>query len=68
MRLVTSQWLYSKSAKLHASETTMEFNPYWPFPQYDEQGKRLLPPGWTDKPTRQDELKQLADDVGEALL
>jgi len=46
----------------------MEFNPYWPFPQYDEQGKRLLPPGWTDKPTRQDELKQLADDVGEALL
>lgn len=21
-------------------------NPFWPFPQFDEQGKQLLPAGW----------------------
>lgn len=45
-----------------------EFNPNWPFPQWDEDGKRLLPPGWNDKPTRAQECERLADEVGEALL
>jgi hypothetical protein len=53
---------------LHASETTMEFNPTWPFPQYDENGKQILPPGWFNKPTKQQEHQELLGDVGEALL
>jgi hypothetical protein len=58
-----------KSAILHASETTMkEFNPNWPFPQYDEDGNRLLPLGWQDKPTAAQRAQELADEVGEALL
>lgn len=23
-----------------------EYDPSWPFPQYDEDGKQLLPPDW----------------------
>lgn len=45
-----------------------QYNPYWPFPQYDANGRQLLPPGWSKTPSRSDELKQLADEVGEALL
>lgn len=27
-----------------------QYNPNWPFPQYDENGKQLLPPDWFKKP------------------
>lgn len=45
-----------------------EFNPNWPFPQYDEDGRQLLPPGWFDKPTPAQRAAEMLDDVGEALL
>ena len=44
------------------------FNPNWPFPQYDADGKQILPPGWTNKPTPAQRAAELFDDVGEALL
>lgn len=54
---------------MHASETTMkEFNPNWPFPQYDEDGNRLLPTGWFDKPTPAQAVAEMIDNFGEALL
>lgn len=28
---------------------TPRFDPHWPFPQYDNNGRRLLPPGWGKK-------------------
>ena len=40
------------------------YDPYWPFPQYDTQGKQLLPP----KQTRKQEQDALFDEVGEATL
>lgn len=49
-------------------ETRKEYNPYWPFPQYDEQGRQLLPADWDKKPTRAEEQQRMLDDVGEALL
>jgi hypothetical protein len=45
-----------------------EFNPHWPFPQYDEDGNQLLPPSWQDKPTAAQRAQELANEVGEALL
>ena len=27
-----------------------QYNPNWPFPQYDESGKQLLPPNWNKQP------------------
>ena len=41
------------------------FNPHWPFPQYDEAGKRLMPPGW-NKP--QPKPAPYPADLGDALL
>ena len=26
-----------------------QYDPNWPFPQYDEDGKQLLPPDWNKK-------------------
>jgi hypothetical protein len=55
-----------------ASETTMEprkeYDPLWPFPQYDENGKQLLPADWNKRPTRAQEQDRMLEDVGEALL
>lgn len=45
-----------------------QYNPCWPFPQYDADGRQLLPPGWSKTPSRSEELTQLADQLGEALL
>lgn len=45
-----------------------EFNPYWPFPQYDKDGRQLLPAGWNAKPTPAQVAAELIDEVGEALL
>lgn len=49
-------------------ETRKEFDPNWPFPQYDENGKQLLPPDWGKRPTRAQEQQRMLEDVGEALL
>jgi|LakMenEpi03Aug12_release.lakeMendotaPanAssembly.Ray.scaffolds.fasta_scaffold1357728_2 hypothetical protein len=27
-------------------EPRKQYDPHWPFPQYDENGQQLLPPGW----------------------
>lgn len=27
----------------------MEYDPNWPFPQFDEDGKQLLPPDWNKR-------------------
>jgi hypothetical protein len=42
-----------------------EYDPNWPFPQYDEDGKQLLPANWNKR-----QRKQPVDlsDVEEALL
>lgn len=45
-----------------------QYDPLWPFPQYDEDGKQLLPEGWGKKPTRSQEQQWMLDEVGEALL
>lgn len=45
-----------------------EFNPHWPFPQYDEDGNRLMPPGWNIKPTAAQLEQEMIDEIGEALL
>jgi hypothetical protein len=56
-------------ALLHTSETTMkEFNPHWPFPQYDDDGRQLLPPGFNARPTPAQRAAELIDNVGEAML
>lgn len=39
-----------------------QFNPMWPFPQYDEEGKQLLPP------KQPKEHKPAYPDAEEALL
>ena len=39
------------------------FDPTWPFPQFDDQGNRLLP-----EPDNRSRDEQLLDEVGEALL
>jgi hypothetical protein len=44
-----------------------QYNPAWPFPQFDEQGKQLLPADWNQrqpKPKPYDAVR----DVEEALL
>ena len=54
---------------MHASETTMkEFNPHWPFPQFDEDGRQLLPADWFKKPTPAQAVAEMIDNFGEALL
>ena len=40
-----------------------EYDPNWPFPQYDEDGKRLLPP-----PAPRQKKQTWPDDIEEALL
>lgn len=41
---------------------TPRYDPNWPFPQFDENGKQLLPPGWNKRqPKRQDDLSDLED-------
>lgn len=29
------------------------FDPHWPFPQYDDEGKRLLPANWHKPESKQ---------------
>lgn len=42
-----------------------QYDPTWPFPQYDEQGRQLLPANWNQKqPKRQVDVS----DLEEALL
>lgn len=31
-----------------------QYDPTWPFPQFDEQGKQLLPADWGKKPNPYD--------------
>lgn len=26
-----------------------DYDPYWPFPQFDDDGKQLLPPDWNKR-------------------
>lgn len=28
------------------------YNPHWPFPQFDEQGKQLLPADWNKRQSK----------------
>lgn len=42
-----------------------EYNPMWPFPQYDEDGKQLLPPDWNK---RESQYERAARDAEGALL
>jgi len=42
-----------------------QYDPHWPFPQYDEQGKQLMPPGWNKK---QPKPRVDLSDVEEALM
>ncbi len=41
-----------------------QFDPHWPFPQYDEEGNRLMPEDFDPKPTP----KEWPGDIEEALL
>lgn len=41
----------------------VEYDPHWPFPQHDENGKRLLPP---PPPRRKKHLE--LEDVEDALM
>ena len=36
------------------SEHQKEYNPYWPFPQFDSNGKQLLPPDWNKRQPKQE--------------
>lgn len=45
-----------------------EYDPAWPFPQYDEQGRQLLPADWNKRQTRAKQQEDLKHEVGEALL
>lgn len=39
-----------------------EHDPQWPFPQFDEQGKQLLPPDWNERqPKHQADLSDLEE-------
>ena len=38
-----------------------QYDPSWPFPQFDEQGKQLLP-----QPDKRSREERLIDEVGEA--
>lgn len=44
----------------------MTYDPHWPFPQYDEHGKQLLPPDWNKRQPKQDNY--YPTDAEEALL
>lgn len=41
-----------------------QYNPYWPFPQYDENGKQLLPP----PEPRKSAYERVSEEAEEALL
>ncbi len=45
-----------------------KFNPHWPFPQFDEKGRQLLPADWGKRPTRKKQQQDLEREVGKALL
>jgi hypothetical protein len=45
-----------------------KFNPHWPFPQFDEKGRQLLPVGWGKRPTRKQQQEAFIREAGEALL
>ena len=49
-------------------QSRKEYDPNWPFPQYDESGKQLLPADWNKKQSKAEEQQRMLDDVGEALL
>lgn len=42
----------------------IEYDPNWPFPQYDENGKQLFPPNWNQRQQKRHDL----DDFEDALL
>ena len=42
-----------------------EYNPHWPFPQFDDNGKQLLPPDWNK---RQPKPSPYPEDIEDALL
>ncbi len=44
----------------------MTYDPHWPFPQYDEHGKQLLPADWNKRQPKQDNY--YPTDAEEALL
>ena len=44
--------------------TTKHFDPFWPFPQYTEEGVQLLPEDFMDQET----VLEMIEDVGEALV
>lgn len=45
-----------------------KYRPNWPFPQYDDKGRQLLPPGWRKRTTRKDQFKSDMREIGEALV
>jgi hypothetical protein len=45
-----------------------KYDPTWPFPQYDQKGRQLLPAGWNKRPTRKQQQEALMREAGEALL
>lgn len=44
---------------------TKQYDPNWPFPQYDEEGNQLLPEDWDSKPKAEHEWPW---DIEEALV
>lgn len=48
--------------------TRKKYDPHWPFPQYDEKGRQLLPADWNKRQTRQKKQDDLEREVGRALL
>ena len=39
-----------------------QYDPTWPFPQYDENGKQLLPPDWNKRqPKRQPDMTDVEE-------
>jgi hypothetical protein len=41
------------------------YNPHWPFPQFDGNGRQLLPDGWNKRVKRQ---APSVEEFGEALM
>lgn len=55
---------YESRSTLCESIMDKQFDPHWPFPQYDEEGNRLMPEDFDPKPTP----KEWPGDIEEALL
>ncbi len=48
------------------SEPRKQYDPNWPFPQYDEHGKQLLPANWNKRQPKPNPYDAL-EDVEEAM-